>query len=356
MKRIEYIDAMRGLAMLLVVIGHFFTWTLANNNANIFCSIINAQLQIPLFFMISGFFASRLRAKSFWRTLYGKFHRLVIPAILMLALFCWLKHLDFQSALWKLYKEGYWFTLVLFGYIIIYMSTDVVAKKIGMNNRKTMAFHCIVALAVSYSALFAASRTTQYPILHLFSYSEYFNYPFFVIGSLLFLNRTTALNSLSNNMLMGGVIFFYIFGQIFLSMYGADCLQYGAGITVLAVKFAALLIILRLFDLFPALSVASRYGRFLSLVGRRTIDVYFIHYFLIPIDLGSFTNALHSVDAPFWIYLLAIGVSIPLVIASLGIGELLRLSPLTSRLLLGEIPSIIKAKSRMKTETAKNEH
>lgn len=51
-KRIEYLDAMRGLTMTLVVIGHIFAYCMNHGN------IINTELtnlRLPLFFFVSGF-------------------------------------------------------------------------------------------------------------------------------------------------------------------------------------------------------------------------------------------------------------------------------------------------------------
>jgi len=58
----------------------------------------------------------------------------------------------------------------------------------------------------------------------------------------------------------------------------------------------ALLIIWKLFDSYPQLSSSSHIGRFLTLVGRRSLDVYFIHYFFLPKDLTSWGIYFQSID------------------------------------------------------------
>ena len=58
----------------------------------------------------------------------------------------------------------------------------------------------------------------------------------------------------------------------------------------------------------------------------------------------------NSLNAPFWIYIVAVIASIPLILASLGIGKILRLSPLTARLLLGDTSA---EKQPRKTDNAK---
>lgn len=67
--RIEYIDAMRGLAMIMVVIGHFFVFSFHYHNA-LFLNI-NAALELPIFFMISGFFAPHILNNT--SVIFGEF-------------------------------------------------------------------------------------------------------------------------------------------------------------------------------------------------------------------------------------------------------------------------------------------
>lgn len=132
----------------------------------------------------------------------------------------------------------------------------------------------------------------------------------------------------------GGIILFAI-GQIAIAKYGTESLRFGAGITRISIVTVALVIIWKLFDSFPQLSITSSIGRFFTLVGRRSLDVYFIHYFFIPKDLSSWGIYFQSIDGVFISYLCAIILSIPLIFASMGIGYILRLSPFSAQLLLG---------------------
>ena len=54
--RLEYIDALRGLTMLMVVIGHIELFSFGEG---IFlCTPIYKYIQMPLFFFISGYIAA----------------------------------------------------------------------------------------------------------------------------------------------------------------------------------------------------------------------------------------------------------------------------------------------------------
>lgn len=106
----------------------------------------------------------------------------------------------------------------------------------------------------------------------------------------------------------------------------------------MAIPFIPLLIIWILFSKYTFLSKSSTIGRFFSLVGRRSLDVYFIHYFFLP-NLHVWGDYFEMMNIPLIEYLFALTLSIPIIYVSLGIGCVLRLSPLTTSFLLGGKPT-----------------
>lgn len=332
-RRIEYIDAMRGLAMIMVVIGHFFSLSFHYYNP-LFLNI-NATLQLPLFFMISGFFAPHMLKESFMKAVWDKFSRLIIPAILMFSIFVWIFNLNYVKGFYDPLKYGYWFTFVMFGYTIIYILVSRFTKVLGLSNKTSTCIHLISGVLITYIGLGADGLCTELPTLDLFSVVLYNYYFYYVLGAVLFAKKRFIINLLCNKRLLGGGVVFYSIGQIALAKYGTYSLRYGAGITNICIVSVALLIIWKLFDSYPQLSKTSAIGRFFTLVGRRSLDVYFIHYFFIPKDLSSWGLYFQSIDGVFISYLCAIILSIPLIYVSMGVGYILRLSPITSKLLLG---------------------
>lgn len=332
-RRIEYIDAMRGLAMIMVVIGHFFVFSFHYHNA-LFLNI-NAALQLPIFFMISGFFAPHMLKESFIKAVWDKFCRLIIPAILMFSIFVWIFDLNFINGLYDPFKYGYWFTFVMFGYTIIYIIVSKFTKVFRLSNKTSTCIHLISGVLITYIGWGSDRLSTTLPTLNLLSTALYNYYFYYALGAVLFANKRFIINSLCNKWLLGGGVVLYSIGQIAIAKYGTYSLRYGAAITNICIVSVALLIIWKLFDSYPQLSKTSAIGRFFTLVGRRSLDVYFIHYFFIPKDLNSWGIYFQSIDGVFISYLCAIILSIPLIYASMGIGYILRLSPITSKLLLG---------------------
>lgn len=332
-ERIEYIDAMRGLAMVMVIVFHCCIFSFGHITP--FCGIVNCKLQIPLFFMISGFFMQNAMKNKPSIIIKQKFIHLVIPALLMLGIYCWTFHKDYIFSIYEKMKMGYWFTLLLFGYIAIFLTITLLLRKLKVSQRKSNWIHIAVALIVSYTALIFNPLGMDYPWVNLFSIGEYFNYPFFVMGAILFPNRAQLFKTLSNKHLVGGGIFILILGTIAEALYDTEWLKYGAGLYCLIFRSLGLILIWMLFHRYRELSSMSHIGRCLSFIGKRSIDVYFLHYFFLPYGLHSWGDYLMSINAPLIEDLCAIVLSIPIIILSLGAGYIIRQSTITAKFLLG---------------------
>lgn len=113
-KRIEYIDAMRGFTMFLVVLGHVFLFSFGISNS--FVSAIFLTFRMPLFFFISGFIAYKDR--SFWsinkykETLFKKARIQLIPTVVFFLLY----YSIFSDNVWSHFCNygfgRFWFTFV----------------------------------------------------------------------------------------------------------------------------------------------------------------------------------------------------------------------------------------------------
>lgn len=201
-ERIGYVDAMRGLAMLMVVVGHCCIGSFGNHP--IFDIYVNQAIQLPLFFLISGFFAPMMLRRSLAKVVRDKFMYLVVPAIVMLGLWCLLSDRNFISALYASMKYGYWFTLVLFIFILIYLVVAQTMKCLNCPYKWRGWIHILVGIGVSYFALIMRNYYSESRLVGLLSIVEYYNYAYYVVGALLFERREIILKQLSNNNLMGG--------------------------------------------------------------------------------------------------------------------------------------------------------
>lgn len=131
-----------------------------------------------------------------------------------------------------------------------------------------------------------------------------------------------------------GGILLYIFLQGFKCIYETDSLRYLDWLLDLVIPIIPIILIWLVFKANNEKIHQSNLGKFLILVGQRSLDVYFIHYFFLP-KLHTWGEYFIQIDAPFIEYICAIMLAVPVIYASLGVGYVLRLSPLTARLFLG---------------------
>ena len=118
-ERIEYIDAMRGFTMILVIYSHvcvfcFKEYFIAFND-------VLFLLRLPCFFMISGWLF--FKATRVWdhstvkQVLSNKFMVQIVPTFIFLALH---ERSNFFHQLGA-FKGGYWFTFGLFVFFCLYI-------------------------------------------------------------------------------------------------------------------------------------------------------------------------------------------------------------------------------------------
>ncbi len=71
-------------------------------------------------------------------------------------------------------------------------------------------------------------------------------------------------------------------------------------------------------------------------MGRYTLDIYFIHYFLLPTKLSMVGEWFRVNPNPIIEYALALAIAVVVIGASLLVGRIIRLSPALAYWLLGE--------------------
>lgn len=123
-KRVEYIDALRGTVMFLVVSHHVSNLCFHVFGSRQAIDDYIWQYLIPTFFFISGFVMNK--DDSDWSIghimtfLKKKLHLLVLAPIVFFLLNIHVFHKDILECLFSDTKGGYWFTFVLFGFFVLY--------------------------------------------------------------------------------------------------------------------------------------------------------------------------------------------------------------------------------------------
>ena len=325
--RLGWLDALRGFTMILVVTNHValksfgmqIRWSAALQFFLLF--------RMPLFFFISGFLA--YKASRLWdaRTLrelsLKKMRVQLIPTIvfflLYLAMIPSAPFLDsLQEALASGMKAGYWFTLVLLYMLLTYYLFSYVESKFfrGLENHGKNHGDRSRENHGDRSMIARTERITRpVPVILLFIVSlclfETCYLPRYFSWALGYKGEPNAFMNYTSLVEMIRYFPFFLFGTMVHRYWDRaqrlmDSAWFFPVVTVLAVvctlevivwhnlrlawaslphtlaMFLLLSVVFMFFRYYHDFFEQTRFGLSLQFIGRRTLDIYLLHYFFLP--------------------------------------------------------------------------
>ncbi len=337
--RIGYIDALRGMAMILVVYFHIAAYGFGSYEIG-YNDIIE-RFRMPTFFFISGWLF--YKAGRIWdrQTITGmirkKFMVQIVPTAVFMLLYLTMFNLMDVSSFGS-DKKGYWFTVVLFEYFVIYIVSEALLNRKDSPQGEMCVM--VVILILSLTAFYYAKYYTRYAtelgiwkdILGFFSFVKIRHIIFFWFGTFVRKHFDRFIHLTNNQYVTAVLIVLFtaiIVWPTVLSVNGIEYIAYLiAGLSGTIICFTYFRIHQEYF------SRNTWYGRGLQLIGRRTLDIYLIHYFVLPyniVQLDVWQQYHHNtLFVP-----LALILAFWVILISLLISSLLRVSPLLAKYLFG---------------------
>lgn len=327
-KRIEYIDAMRGLTMILVVFSHvcFFMFHVPSVSNNIFI-----LFRMPLFFFISGLmsytvYTPEIVKKRSRNRLLGQ----LLPTLTVGFLFVMTYSTPSLSVLIDPFKAGYWFTFVMVEIFFFYVLIARFFYHYNISEKLQTLLLVIVILILSLAATpLTDSGFFERPISTGFSLSLFFKHaPYFFFGILAKMHLHKFITFMRNEYIYCLTIVAFIW-LLFYNLFGKSELIQG---------FLGILIVYRTFEYYKDFfSCKTKVGKCLNYIGRNTLEIYLIHYFfifnLIPFAAFIPINILQSSWViELFIFLL---IAVCVVCLCLGVVKLVRVSSILDSLLFG---------------------
>ena len=294
-ERIEYIDALRGFAMLMVVFCHIDYFSFGVPVSSSPMNTLFSSFMLSLFFILSGFLAYKKElllwnGKTVLVNIFKKFIILVVPALIIGLIYTYsISSIGFSGFINSYVKNGYWFTFSLFQmFLFLYLIAYVTGKMKG--NTTVFFISLIVVALLCYIALSPIRRSaTVSHLSEMMCFTPTFEYfIYFVIGAVASKCRDTFFRILDNRYISAiGIILF------FLLLYYKYTLAGNYDSYIVEKFFTRVVpILLGLLGAFMAFNYFRTYehsftkktkaGALLQFIGKRTLDVYWLHYFFIP--------------------------------------------------------------------------
>lgn len=337
--RLNYIDALRGLAILFIVFGHIPMYCYHTGDEFTSIRSFTSLVQLPIFFFVSGF-VFRIKNMSIARGggkfILKKLIQLIVPALIIGSVYFLLNNSSFTLYLNDKFKGGYWFTLTLFEFILIQYIWELITEKIHIRKNNIVYSSLSLCLAGLLFILSLPTITSKMDdISNIIGIPMFRYYLYFLIG-IIFRNNINYINQWKyRNHLIAVVIMFFLLlfitNQIPHKLNGAifHLNLIGMEISYLSVVF---MIFYKYRDFF---SSSNRLATSLTFLGKRTLDIYLLHYFFLPKDLKVFGDFFTEHQAIVLETFFSGIITLFVIGFCLLVSEVIRCSPIVSKYLLG---------------------
>lgn len=329
---------MRGFTMILVVVSHIirFGYQLDTESFPTYNSIF-VKFRMPLFFFISGWVlykVDRIWTRSEVNLfLKNKFRVQIISTTLFLLLYSYVFHQPLPDGLIDS-KLGYWFTYDLFCFFCFYTFSQLIFnKKAARGSDLITLFVMLLIFLMSYShSIFDRTELTK-NIFNYLSIGKWRYYVFFVFGVYVkkYFNQFVVLTD--NKYVIGSFIIMFVLlfniEQHFSSSLFKKSVFVIYGILGIVIVFT----FFRKYQ--NSFKKETKLGYTLQYIGRRTLDIYLIHYFIVPRNLKNLASVFIQNNNPLIEFSVTLLLSLLVILVCLVISNIIRLSPFLSFYLLG---------------------
>ncbi len=317
--------------MFLVVLEHVASmcWGIVGKGISVHDYLM--QVRMPMFFFISGFVLYKAGVVWDARHIVQFFKKkipvqLISPFIFM-AVFLHVNHTPLLDGLLDKYKAGYWFTLALLEFYVIYAVT-----RFAVRSRWYKPLLVVIGLLLYYCCWPSMTTGIQRVdnVMQLLSVHQLRFFIFFVAGALAREHFTTVERWLDSKWLLPVCIAFYLLVNAF-----GDVLPVKVIPVRLLLSLSGLVVLFAFFrNKSNVFSRETVLGRTMQYVGRRTLDIYLIHYFLVPMGLSCVT-VFTSHPVPVVEVFVSSAIALLIMAMSLLISNIIRLSPTLAHWLFG---------------------
>lgn len=334
--RIEWIDKLRGFAILLVVYYHV-VWAGFDYKESVSCQIISTCF-MHIFFFISGYLGCikpTENIQTYPQYIYIKIKTLLMPTIIIMSIGFLYIGFTLQGVLTDLFKGGFWFTLCLFEMFILHYPIQLFLNSLKKESYRIIV-GCIISLILYYLAFHISTWMPWTIIISLKQVLLY--YPAMMLGYIIKKNLLQINKILHNKYIISLLIVICFYPNLELKSHGLQLL-YNIIISLSRVILA--------YICFTStnISMPTILNKFIRYIGRFSLEIYFLHYFVfisipeatkyISPNIQFMNKQIQFFSLFFREFILAFPITIIIILTCLVINKLLSISPIIQSLMFG---------------------
>lgn len=351
-ERMEWLDAMRGFTMILVVAYHVALMGFSQHVKLSSSMSFLMLFRMPLFFFVSGFLAYkaslRWDAKTLF-TLMGKKIRIqILPTAVFFLFACAALYPKFMPALTDCLhsptKGGYWFTLVLLYMFVLYYLFCFLESFLGRKSWIPITLFFLASLFVyetcympkyfwwadGYRLILPSTFLRDSSLIQLMKFM-----PFFLFGNIVRRYWQQAQKIMDSRWFYPLIVAIVIFCTMDVLKWHTLRMAWANLPNTLA-KFILLTMVFMYFRHYAQYFTQYTFiGTCLQYIGRRTLDIYLLHFLFLP-DLPTVGSFFKQHQHNFAIDLtLSIAIGLVVIAFCIITSNILRVSPLLRKYLFG---------------------
>ena len=326
--RIEFIDAMRGFTMILVVFAHVCHFCLGDSRMG--GNAVFILFRLPCFFMISGWLFESVAQRPFKEVAQHKAMVQLLPTFIFLLL---LAPPPFFFHQLGTLKGGYWFTFALFEYFVIYMLMIRISRKWTPMMALTLTVATFL-YARYYSSIRGGASGVQLWLIDVsgfLSITTWRLFLFFYLGTCVRRHFDTFVRWTDKPfvIIMTTAVFLTIASTSHHDNLVFEMFRYYVG------GISGMVMVFTFFRLTCSLLQRWHVSKPLQYVGTRTLDVYLLHFFFLPRFLIAYAEQLRAYDSRLVEFFVILLISLVVLMLSLLVSYVIRLSPFLGHYLFG---------------------
>lgn len=343
-QRVEYIDAMRGFTMLLVIYAHVRFFGYHINDIEVISSFNSFFLLIrmPLFFFVSGFLFykekwDRIKLQKF---IIKKAQIQILPSLLFMLIYASIFNYNFIDGLFDYYKLGYWFTFTLFSFFIAYFIFNYFLLKIKIKEPYKDILWIVLALFIHFATTdkFMQIIGLYGSISKLFGIILFKYFIFFILGALTKKHYNKFQHYKNHKSLSTIIILAFFFPLILFFKYNLIHINvWTEHLAFLYFGILGMYIVFLYFNKYQeTFEKKNIIGKLLQYIGKRTLDIYLLHYLFVPRDIEWLATHFYNFKNPCIELFISLGISIIVICMCLLLSNIIRISPFLERNLFGQ--------------------